>query len=247
MQSLSLTSPYMHGPDVTRLQKAMVKKGWLQGATDGIYGPLSAQAAYRSKFWLGYARPDQAAGDILLAYLEGRKQPTAAMAKLAAERKKQAAEVPLRVRALNWLQAKVGDKEHPANSNRVSWASEWYGLIGPWCAMAVTRAYVEAGSKAFVKGSRYAYCPYIVNDGHAGVNNLALTSSPQPGDLALFDWGGDRVADHVGLFVKWTSKAGGDFVCCEGNTGVGNDSNGGEVMTRNRSTKQVRAFVHVGR
>jgi len=234
----------MHGPETTRMQQAMLKHGWFKGPVDGVYGPLSAQGAYRSKYWLGYATPDQTAGDLLLAYLEGRRQPSAAMVKLAAQRQEAKPDVPQRVKALNWLSAKIGDKEHPAGSNRIVWASEWYGLIGPWCAMAVTRAYVEAGSKTFAKGRRYAYVPFIVNDAHHAVNGLALTTDPQPGDLCCFDWQGDGLADHVGLFVKWTDAARSQFESVEGNTAVGNDSNGGEVMRRNRQKSQVQRFVH---
>jgi hypothetical protein len=111
--------------------------------------------------------------------------------------------------------------------------------------MAVTRAYVEAGSKSFKKGRRYAYVPYIVNDAHHGINNLAVTKTPQPGDLVCFDWEGNGVADHVGLFARWVD--GNNFESVEGNTSTSNNSNGGEVMRRNRSRSMVRAFVHVGK
>ena len=60
--------------------------------------------------------------------------------------------------------------------------------------MAVTRAYVEAGSKGFVRGVRWAYVPYIVADAAAGVNGLARTFSPRPGDLVCFDWNGGSLA-----------------------------------------------------
>jgi hypothetical protein len=237
----------MHGPDVERMQQAMRKKGYFQNTVDGVYGPVSAQAAYRSKYWLGYLKPDQTAGDVLLAYLEGRRSPTDAMTKRAAGRKQSQPAVPLRQKALNWLLPHEGEKERPANSNRISWASEWYGVIGPWCAMAVTRAYVEAGSQSFKRTQRYAYVPYIVNDAHAGANNLAVTTSPQPGDLCCFDWDGDGISDHVGLFMRWIDAAHSQFETLEGNTAVGNDSNGGEVMRRNRTRNQIQAFVHVGK
>jgi hypothetical protein len=40
---------------------------------------------------------------------------------------------------------------------------------------------------------------------------------------------------------------GRSFQAIEGNTGMGNDSNGGEVMRRQRLVSQVVAFVRVGR
>lgn len=248
MRTLHLTSPYMHGNDVQTLQVELIKDGYLKDKPDAVFGPLTAQGVYRAKYWLGYAQAnlDQSAGDLLMSFLTGKKQQTSEMKARAAARKKQVLEVPLREKAYRWLAGHIGDKEHPPNSNRVSWASEWYGLIGPWCAMAVTRAYVEAGSKAFVRGQRYAYVPYIVNDAHAGRNNLALTKTPQQGDLVCFDWNSDRVADHIGLFNRWTDGAKTQFESVEGNTAPANDSNGGQVMLRNRARNLVQAFVHVG-
>jgi len=105
---------------------------------------------------------------------------------------------------------------------------------------------VKAGSKAFVKGQRYAYVPYIVNDARAGTNGLHVTRDPKPGDVVCFDWDGG-VADHVGLFQEWASVSKDAFRTVEGNTSQGNDSNGGEVMERNRTVAQVEAFVRVGR
>lgn len=246
MKTLKLTSPYMRGPEVERMQRAMQRHGWLKGAADGVYGPLSAQSAYRSKYWLGYLKLDQTAGDVLLGYLDGSRPSTPAMKVRASARRTSQAQVPLRQKALNWLTSRIGDKEHPAGSNRISWASEWYGLIGPWCAMAVTRAYYEAGSQAFKRTQRYAYVPYIVHDAHAGANNLTITKNPNPGDLVCFDWDGGGVADHIGLFVKWVSGK-RQFETVEGNTSVGNNSNGGECMRRRRTVDQVQCFVHVGK
>jgi hypothetical protein len=111
--------------------------------------------------------------------------------------------------------------------------------------MAVTRAYVDAGSKAFARGQRYAYVPYIVHDARAGANGLAITHDPKPGDVVCYDWDGDGVADHTGLFDHW--NGGNDFVAVEGNTALGNDSNGGQVMERTRHRSNVQAFVHVAR
>ena len=58
------------------------------------------------------------------------------------------------------------------------------------------------------------------------------------------DWQGDGKFDHVGLFVK--DNGNGMFQTIEGNTSFGNDSNGGEVMSRERKYKHaifVRPFA----
>jgi hypothetical protein len=121
----------------------------------------------------------------------------------------------------------------------VAWASEWYGIIGPWCAMGATRAYVEAGSKAFVRGTRYAYVPYIVRDAAAGENGLTRTFAPRPGDLVCFDWLGDGLFDHVELVDKAPSAigVGATFTTLGCNTSfddAGDQSNGGACASRKR-------------
>jgi peptidoglycan hydrolase-like protein with peptidoglycan-binding domain len=247
-RSFHLTTPHLHGPDVLALQWLLQQRGYFHGERDGDYGPLTAQAVYRAKFWRGYRKPDKAAGDMLVAYLKNERKPTPAMRARGVARKRRQAAVPLRQKALANLTRHLGEKEFPPGSNRVPWASTWYGVIGPWCAMSVSRAYVDAGSKAFAKGKRYAYVPYIVGDARAGRNSLTITTMPEPGDLVCYDWQGDHVSDHVGLFERWIAGGeGSEFLAVEGNTAVGNDSNGGEVMRRTRKRSQVQAFVHVGR
>jgi hypothetical protein len=248
MRTLALTSPHTHGPDVLALQWLLKQRGYLKDKQDGEFGPLTAQAVQRAKFWLGYRKPDQRAGGLLVAYLKHERKPTPAMRARAALRLRRKKATPLRAKALVNLTRHLGEKEFPPDSNHVPWASDWYGVIGPWCAMSVTRAYVDAGSKAFARGKRYAYVPYIVGDARAGKNGLTLTTMPEPGDLVCYDWEKNGVADHVGLFEKWIAGGeGSEFLAIEGNTAVGNDSNGGEVMRRTRKRSQVQAFVHIGR
>jgi len=149
----------------------------------------------------------------------------------------------LRVKALNQAKSQLGVKESPANSNQCKF-TQWYGLVGPWCAMFVTWAFETVGdSPAFVKGSRYAYVPYVVSDAQGGRYGLSLTSSPIPGDLVCYDWdGGDY--DHIGIFESGNSNS---WNAIEGNTSTSNNSNGGEVMRRSRSRSQAAkiAFVRV--
>jgi hypothetical protein len=247
MTTYRLTSPHMKGDGVMAFQRVMHKRGFYNGSIDGDCGVLTAQGFYRSKFWLGYPKPDHAGGDTLYAYLTGKKGTSRPMKALARVRRLRQSRVKnTRQKAHAFLAARIGDKESPAGSNRISWASTWYGVIGPWCAMAVTRAYVEAGSKCFKRAARYAYVPFVVQDGRRGQNHLTITKHPILGDLPCYDWDNDGIADHIGIFERWV-KPGVEFIAVEGNTGVGNDSNGGEVMRRNRSVRDVQVFVHVGR
>jgi len=49
---------------------------------------------------------------------------------------------------------------------------------------------------------------------------------------------GDGRFDHTGIFVRWI-EVGKTFESIEGNTAVGNDSNGGNVMLRTRKNINV--------
>jgi hypothetical protein len=151
--------------------------------------------------------------------------------------------------ALELAISELGYVESPAGSNRTAYGA-WYGLDGqPWCAMFCTWAFElgaadhDKDSPSFVRGSRYAYCPYIVADARAGRYGLQTTDDPIPGDLAVFDWHGDTVYDHVGIFEKWLI-GGSTFQSIEGNTSYSDNSNGGEVMRRERDRSGV-VFVRV--
>jgi CHAP domain len=155
----------------------------------------------------------------------------------------------VRVAALERAITQLGQKESPAHSNRQRFG-EWYGMNGqPWCAMFTTWAYVlgagDVGktASAMVRGSRYAYVPYLLGDARANRYGLSTTGDPLPGDLVCFDWNLDGVPDHVGIFEAWTTGM-SSFSAIEGNTSTTNNSNGGEVMRRSRSTSGV-AFVRV--
>ena len=155
----------------------------------------------------------------------------------------------LRQAALNTAVTQLGIKESPPESNVVKY-TDWYGMVGPWCAMFCTWCYEQAGDSPSFSPSQahYAYVPYIVDDARACRNGLSITSDPLPGDLVCYNWGGSAGADayyydHVGLFER---QDGPRFYAIEGNTSTSNNSNGGEVMRRSRSTaEQGTVFVRV--
>ena len=138
--------------------------------------------------------------------------------------------------------AEVGVTESPKNSNKTKYG-KWFGLDGvPWCAIFCSWVYAKAGvplgkigyTKGFA-GTQYALSHFK--------KTKEITKDPQVGDLVFFDWNGDNRVDHVGIFNGWKDKAKGLFYTVEGNTAIGNDSNGGEVMSRTRSKAQA-VFVH---
>jgi len=164
----------------------------------------------------------------------------------------------VRQRALERAIAEIGNKENPPESNLTKYG-DWYGENGvPWCAIFATWAY-ENASRDLGRGDhpsfaslsatggtadRWDYVPYIVSDARNGRYGLSVTNSPLPGDMVCFDWNRNGEYDHVGLFEAW--KTGSDFTSVEGNTSTSDNSNGGQVMRRTRSTGgQGTVFVRV--
>lgn len=260
MDTLGLTTPLRTGEEVEHAQRLLADDGnrsrfgnFHPGPADGEFGEMTARACKRAKYWLGYPTAKIAGtyGDRLDGFLTGRRDLPYLYVLRRARRKRRAARTPLREKALARARSQIGVKESPAGSNNVLY-SRWYRGISPangwaWCAMFVTWCYVLEGAKGFARGSRWAYTPFMLFDARAGRNGLAVVRDPQPGDVVLYDW--DKLsgppAMHVGLFERWTDRGAGRFTAIEGNTAVGNDSNGGAVMRRDRSTSQVAAFVHV--
>ncbi|MRX40574.1 CHAP domain-containing protein [Flavobacterium sp. LC2016-23] len=141
---------------------------------------------------------------------------------------------------LRIAEKEIGQTEKPANSNKTKYG-KWFGLDGvAWCGVFVSWCYAQAGFQlpkiGFLKG--YAGCQTAV----AYFKKMnQITVNPVEGDIVFFDWNGDGRYDHTGLFVKWLNKT--EFETIEGNTAIGNDSNGGNVMKRIRKNNNV-IFVH---
>lgn len=244
MRLLTLTSPPMKGEDVKEAQRLLREFGTWSGKIDGVYGEVTARSVSQAKWKLGYRQNNinRVFDPTLKAFLKGVKPQTPLMKRRAKKRmEKPAVRVPALAEAKKW----VGTKESPAGSNRVIF-SDWYGMIGPWCAMYVTWCYTKAGAKHFDKNkARWAYCPFMLNDARNQRNGLTVIpkDKAQPGDIVLFSWKQDGVANHVGMLT--TTVKNGNFKSIEGNTSFSNNSNGGEVMIRDRNTSQVIAFVRV--
>jgi len=135
----------------------------------------------------------------------------------------------------------IGQGEKPLNTNKTKYG-KWFGFDGvAWCGIFVSWCYAQAGFQlpkiGFSKG--YAGCQTAVA---YFKKNEMITTKPVEGDIVFFDWNKDGRYDHTGLFVKWIDE--NTFETIEGNTAVGNDSNGGNVMVRRRKNVNV-LFVHV--
>ena len=135
----------------------------------------------------------------------------------------------------------IGQTESPKNSNNSKY-NKWFGLPSlPWCGMFVSWVYFHAGKPlgniGFSNG--FAGCQTAVA---YFKKNKKITTTPIEGDIVFFDWNKDGRYDHTGIFVKWIDE--NHFESIEGNTAVGNDSNGGKVMRRTDRNKKFAIFVH---
>lgn len=151
-----------------------------------------------------------------------------------------------RAKALSFARSNIGVKEHPAGSNTGPHISDWLKAVhcppAPWCGAFVAACLRVAGVKGLT--DRMRYCPWIVEDAKAGRNGLAKVvpyAQRQPGDLFVYQWDTGAV-DHVGFYTGHDTP-GGLAITIEGNTAIGNDSNGGEVMERQRDRKFVAYVV----
>lgn len=135
----------------------------------------------------------------------------------------------------------VGQKESPANSNQTKYG-KWFGMNGvAWCGIFCSWVYDQAGVSLGNIGYKKGFAGCQTAVAHFKKNG-EVTNTPQVGDLVFFDWNADGKPDHVGLFNGWKTK-GKEFFTIEGNTSLTNQSNGGQVMSRTRSVKDV-IFVH---
>jgi hypothetical protein len=149
-------------------------------------------------------------------------------------------------RALAEALRHVGVRESPPGSNRTMFG-RWFGADGvPWCAIFVSYCFSVGAGVTLCRGWHgagvtprgVAYVPTLEAWLRATGRSLVDGSAPAPGDIAVFDWDGGA-SDHVGIVI---AARGAQLETVEGNTAVGNDSDGGEVMRRRRRVEQVSTF-----
>lgn len=130
---------------------------------------------------------------------------------------------------VNVALADLGYKESPFGSNHTKFGA-WIGLQNqPWCMSAIQYWSDKAQVALPV---RTGSCTALMNASKR-VGNW-VTKNYQIGDIVIFQWkNGSR---HCGIVQSvWGNK----LKTVEGNTAIGNDSNGGEVMLRDRTTEFV--------
>lgn len=132
----------------------------------------------------------------------------------------------------------LGTKEYPDNSNKTKYG-KWFGLDGnPWCMMFVQWVFNQAGG-ADLLPKKTASCSDLMNA--AKSKKCWITTGYAPGDVVIYDFPNTGVStDHCGIIAS----VGKDYIeAIEGNTSAKNNSNGGEVMQRVRSTGLILGAV----
>lgn len=134
--------------------------------------------------------------------------------------------------------AELGTTEKPKGSNKVKYNTDYYGreVSGsgyPWCCVFVWWLFRQAqASPLFFGGGRTAYCPALL-DHH---KKQRVKEEYRPGDVIFFNFSGGSGAAHVGICEAWDGK---NITTIDGNTGTGNEVNGGAVMRRTRDKKYI--------
>lgn len=144
-------------------------------------------------------------------------------------------------RILQIARKEVGTRENPKGN--VKYNTWYYGhpVSGnnlAWCCVFVQWVYERAGlTLPYLTAS----CGLLLNWYKAHEIDC-ITKNPVPGDLVIFDWPNTNArTDHIGIVESVKVN---ELITIEGNTGIGNDSDGGRVMRRNRNKKYVVAYIH---
>lgn len=134
--------------------------------------------------------------------------------------------------------AELGYRETPAGSNRTKFGA-WYGLDGqPWCMMFIQWVFRQAKAEHLLP-MKTASCTALMQA--AKIAGQWVMDGFRPGDVVLYDFSGKRQQpQHCGLLEAVQDEF---VVTIEGNTGVGNEANGGAVMRRKRNVSLVVGAV----
>lgn len=149
-------------------------------------------------------------------------------------------------RILKIALAERGVKESPPNSNNVKYNTAYYGQevwdgkAGgkyPWCMTFQWWLFHQAEADGlFYGGRKTASCGTLMD--YARAHGQLVTSGYQPGDLLFLRFSAKRTRpEHVGLLKEM--RSGGTYITIEGNTGLDDDANGGQVQQRVRYAWQV--------
>lgn len=147
-------------------------------------------------------------------------------------------------KVIELCKASEGYTEGPNNDTTFG---KWFGLNNqPWCAMAASKMYFDAGILASVANTKkgFASCDawlkYLTKN-----NQLVPVGQAQRGDLVFFQFDEDAQPDHVGI-VKFHNTKLKYIQVFEGNTSsgvAGSQSNGDGFYLKRRTYKTIMAVA----
>ena len=133
--------------------------------------------------------------------------------------------------------AELGYTENPQGSNKTKYGV-WFGMNGqPWCMMFVQWCFAQAGASDLLP-ARTASCGTMMRAAQAA--GCWVTGDYRPGDVVIYDFPGGAATDHTGIVESVTASG---VMAIEGNTGAGNDANGGQVQQRPRPIEYIKGAV----
>jgi len=237
---LRLTSPLTAGAAVLDLQQRLKDLGYAPGRLDGVFGDATAAAV----------RAFQGDAGLLVDGVVGSRT-RAALKRGAVHAGPDTKRSPSAagVRALALAVGEIGTKERPAGSNQTKYG-RWFGADGVrWCNIFVSWCFAEGADVVLCAGLRAegvgphgcAYVPTTMAWLRAEGFWVGRTT-PLPGDIVIYDFGAGP--HHIGIVEE--DLGGALFTAIEGNTGIGADADGGQVMRRRRYMTQVVGFGRIG-
>ena len=149
------------------------------------------------------------------------------------------------MKLIDLCEAELGYKENANNNTKFG---KWFGLNNqPWCAMAASKMFFDAGLIAAVapaKSKGFASCDLWLK--HLTKNNqLVPIGQAKAGDLVFFQFDDDAQPDHVGI-VKGHNATLKYMYVYEGNTSsgkIGSQSNGDGFYLKKRNYKTIMAVA----
>ena len=142
-------------------------------------------------------------------------------------------------RLLALARGELGVTESPRGSNKVKYNDAYGGGPKAWCCVFLWWLFDQAGAgQLFYGGGKTAYCPTLLS--FYKKQGQLVTDGARAGDIVFFDFNGNGTPDHVGLCEGWD---GDRITTIDGNTGDGNEANGGAVLRRTRAMAQVCAVA----
>lgn len=165
--------------------------------------------------------------------------------------------------ALGYAMLWSGVREQPAGSNhgpdlwrKDSAGKAWRGGIDYWCRLANGVPGGYPWCSAFATSAFHLTGTTVGDPRRALVQAFEqwaqreglIVARPFRGDLVCYDWNADNWYDHIGIVQRVLAlpRAGRPLLirAVEGNTSIGDNSNGGQVMLRTRYASHCR-FVRI--